>query len=101
MCATWIMHCSNKSGAAFVHADFRFVGPWPHTASAPTHRTAWAPLVPTLLACTTPHPRQAYFAACTPEFYVFDKDLKLTYHGQVLGWAGPDWARSCLGWEAG
>ncbi|KAG2437972.1 hypothetical protein HXX76_005587 [Chlamydomonas incerta] len=25
---------------------------------------------------------KAYFAACTPEFYVFDKDLKLTYHGQ-------------------
>ncbi|GAX76118.1 hypothetical protein CEUSTIGMA_g3561.t1 [Chlamydomonas eustigma] len=23
-----------------------------------------------------------YLAACTPEFYVFDKDLKLTYHGQ-------------------
>lgn len=26
---------------------------------------------------------QAYFGACTPEFYVFDSDLKLTYHGQV------------------
>ncbi len=26
---------------------------------------------------------QAYKAACTPEFYVFDSDLKLTYHGQV------------------
>ena len=25
---------------------------------------------------------KAYFAACTPEFYVFDSDLKLTYHGQ-------------------
>lgn len=27
---------------------------------------------------------QAYFGACTPEFYVFDSDLKLTYHGQVV-----------------
>ena len=26
---------------------------------------------------------QAYLAACTPEFYVFDNNLKLTYHGQV------------------
>eukprot|EP00195_Chlamydomonas_chlamydogama_P009376 CAMPEP_0202913810 /NCGR_PEP_ID=MMETSP1392-20130828/61537_1 /ASSEMBLY_ACC=CAM_ASM_000868 /TAXON_ID=225041 /ORGANISM="Chlamydomonas chlamydogama, Strain SAG 11-48b" /LENGTH=242 /DNA_ID=CAMNT_0049605221 /DNA_START=62 /DNA_END=790 /DNA_ORIENTATION=- len=25
---------------------------------------------------------KAYKAACTPEFYVFDKDLKLVYHGQ-------------------
>ncbi len=25
---------------------------------------------------------QAYFAACTPDFYVFDADLKLTYCGQ-------------------
>ncbi|WIA44506.1 hypothetical protein OEZ86_007246 [Tetradesmus obliquus] len=25
---------------------------------------------------------KAYKAACTPEFYVFDADLKLTYHGQ-------------------
>lgn len=26
---------------------------------------------------------RAYDAACTPEFYVFDKDLKLVYHGQM------------------
>lgn len=26
---------------------------------------------------------RAYHAACTPEFYVFDKDLKLVYHGQM------------------
>lgn len=25
---------------------------------------------------------KAYKAACTPEFYVFDKSLKLLYHGQ-------------------
>lgn len=25
---------------------------------------------------------QAYGAQCTPEFYVFDKDLRLTYHAQ-------------------
>lgn len=25
---------------------------------------------------------KAYRAACTPEFYVFDKDLQLAYHGQ-------------------
>jgi hypothetical protein len=25
---------------------------------------------------------KAYKAACTPEFYVFDAELKLTYHGQ-------------------
>lgn len=25
---------------------------------------------------------QAYIAACTPDFYLFDKDLKLTYCGQ-------------------
>ncbi len=25
---------------------------------------------------------KAYQAACTPEFYVFGKDLELTYHGQ-------------------
>ncbi|MDB6139275.1 MAG: Alkyl hydroperoxide reductase and/or thiol-specific antioxidant family (AhpC/TSA) protein [Verrucomicrobiaceae bacterium] len=25
---------------------------------------------------------QAYFAACTPDFYVFDQDLRLTYCGQ-------------------
>jgi len=25
---------------------------------------------------------RAYRAACTPEFYVFDKDLSLVYHGQ-------------------
>tara|TARA_R110002012_G_scaffold80730_2_gene204590 strand:- start:306 stop:857 length:552 start_codon:yes stop_codon:yes gene_type:complete len=25
---------------------------------------------------------KAYDAACTPDIYVFDKDLKLTYHGQ-------------------
>ncbi|GLC35920.1 hypothetical protein PLESTM_000382900 [Pleodorina starrii] len=25
---------------------------------------------------------KAYKAACTPEFYVFDSDMKLTYHGQ-------------------
>ncbi len=26
---------------------------------------------------------KAYDAACTPDFYVFDKDLKSTYHGQL------------------
>ncbi len=26
---------------------------------------------------------KAYDAACTPEFYVFDRDLKLVYHGQM------------------
>lgn len=26
---------------------------------------------------------KAYQAACTPDFYVFDKDLKLTYRGQL------------------
>ena len=26
---------------------------------------------------------KAYDAACTPEFYVFDKDLLLVYHGQM------------------
>ena len=26
---------------------------------------------------------KAYDAACTPDFYVFDKDLKLTYRGQL------------------
>lgn len=26
---------------------------------------------------------RAYDAACTPEFYVFDKDLSLFYHGQM------------------
>lgn len=26
---------------------------------------------------------RAYDAACTPDFYVFDKDLKLFYHGQL------------------
>ncbi len=25
---------------------------------------------------------KAYFAACTPEFYVFNAELKLQYHGQ-------------------
>ena len=25
---------------------------------------------------------KAYLAACTPEFYVFDADRKLRYHGQ-------------------
>ena len=27
-------------------------------------------------------PSQAFTAACTPEFYVFDKNHKLAYHGQ-------------------
>lgn len=26
---------------------------------------------------------KAYDAACTPEFYLFDKDLQLVYHGQM------------------
>jgi len=26
---------------------------------------------------------KAYHAACTPDFYVFDKDLKLVYRGQM------------------
>ena len=26
---------------------------------------------------------KAYAAACTPDIYLFDKDLKLTYHGQL------------------
>ena len=26
---------------------------------------------------------RAYQAACTPDFYIFDKDLKLAYHGQM------------------
>lgn len=26
---------------------------------------------------------KAYDAACTPDFYVFDKDLKSVYHGQL------------------
>jgi peroxiredoxin len=26
---------------------------------------------------------KAYDAACTPEFYVFDKDMSLVYHGQM------------------
>ncbi len=26
---------------------------------------------------------KAYDAACTPEFYVFDQDMKLVYHGQM------------------
>ena len=26
---------------------------------------------------------KAYYAACTPEFYVFDKQRKLTYHGRL------------------
>jgi peroxiredoxin len=26
---------------------------------------------------------QAYDAACTPDFYIFDADLKATYHGQL------------------
>jgi len=26
-----------------------------------------------------------YYAACTPEFYVFDKQQKLTYHGRLDG----------------
>ena len=25
---------------------------------------------------------KAYGALCTPEFYIFDRDLKLAYHGQ-------------------
>jgi len=28
---------------------------------------------------------KAYDAACTPDFYVFDSDLKSTYHGQLDG----------------
>jgi len=28
---------------------------------------------------------RAYDAACTPDFYVFDKNLKLVYHGQMDG----------------
>ncbi|MEA1875277.1 MAG: thioredoxin family protein [Bacteroidota bacterium] len=31
----------------------------------------------------TQYVARAYDAACTPEFYVFDKDLKLVYHGQM------------------
>lgn len=30
---------------------------------------------------------KAYCVACTPEFFVFDADLRLTYHGQVW-WLG-------------
>lgn len=26
---------------------------------------------------------KAYQAACTPDFYIYDKDLKLAYHGQM------------------
>ncbi len=29
------------------------------------------------------HVARAYDAACTPDFYVFDKDLKLTYRGRI------------------
>ena len=28
---------------------------------------------------------KAYDAACTPDFYLFDKDLKLVYRGQLDG----------------
>jgi peroxiredoxin len=28
---------------------------------------------------------RAYYAACTPDFYVFDKDMKLVYRGQMDG----------------
>ncbi|MBN2806019.1 MAG: thioredoxin family protein [Prolixibacteraceae bacterium] len=28
---------------------------------------------------------KAYRAACTPDFYIFDKDLKLAYHGRMDG----------------
>ena len=31
----------------------------------------------------TQHVAQAYQAACTPDFYVFDRDHKLVYRGQM------------------
>lgn len=31
----------------------------------------------------TQHIAKAYDAACTPDFYIFDADLKLTYRGQL------------------
>ena len=37
------------------------------------------------LADETQETAKAYRAACTPDFYVFDKDRKLTYRGQMDG----------------
>jgi thiol-disulfide isomerase/thioredoxin len=34
---------------------------------------------------TTQQIAKAYRAACTPDFYIFDKELKLVYHGRMDG----------------
>lgn len=41
---------------------------------------------------------KAYRAACTPEFYVFDGSLQLSYHGQFDS-SRPRWGTAARGWN--
>lgn len=57
----------------------RYAADAPDKMDAFAHSSGWR--FPYLVDATQ-DVAQAYVAACTPDFYLFDKDLKLTYCGQ-------------------
>lgn len=67
-----------EHGDGFCTCTFLGEQSWMSGSPLPPTRAPWA-----LPQLQTQDVAKAYKAACTPEFYVFDSNLRLTYHGQA------------------
>ncbi|WGD35223.1 thioredoxin family protein [Olleya sp. YS] len=73
-----------KKGIAFIAISSNDVDNYPQDAPDKMAQVAKDLLYPfPYLYDETQEVAKAYDAACTPDFYVFDADLKSTYHGQL------------------
>ena len=73
-----------SKGISFVAISSNDIVAEPEDAPEEMKKTALALNDPfTYLFDETQHTAKAYDAACTPDFFVFDKNLKLAYRGQL------------------
>ncbi len=73
-----------REGVSFIAISSNDVARYPEDGPEPMAETAKSKGYPfPYLYDESQEVAKAYDAACTPEFYVFDRDLLLVYHGQM------------------
>ncbi len=71
-------------GFGFIAINSNDVSKYPEDSPENMYETAFKNKYPfPYLFDETQEVAKSYQAACTPDFYVFDSDLKLVYHGQL------------------
>ena len=71
-------------GFSFIAINSNDVSKYPEDSPKNMYETAFKNKYPfPYLFDETQEVAKSYEAACTPDFYVFDSDLKLVYHGQL------------------